>query len=167
MSENAQESLLDGMEQPKMPSGLNVLTILTFIGSGFAIISLPLMKWAMSFGMKAMEKNPEMMDKMSAKELEDFNKGKAAMDLINANYTILLAVIVLGAILCIYGAIRMRKLKKEGFYIYLAGQVFPVIAATFIMGFANQFNGIGSYIMNIGIPALFIFLYARYLSKMS
>jgi hypothetical protein len=60
----------------------------------------------------------------------------------------------------------MRKLKKEGFYIYTVGELIPVIAGALLLGFSTQFNGVMSYIIGLGIPVLFIILYANNLKHL-
>jgi hypothetical protein len=73
----------------------------------------------------------------------------------------LILIGLVGIILCFYGAMNMRKLKKDGFYIYTVGELLPVLASTVLLGFSTQFNGVFSYILGIGIPLLFVFLYSR------
>lgn len=149
----------DGMTK-KLPTGINVLTILTFIGCAvFAIIllAMPLISdWSVSMMDKAVSSGQEL----TQKQLEDMRKAKDAIALAKANQIPNLVSGFLGLGLCLMGAILMRKLKKDGFWIYVAGQVLPIIAGLFIMGSA-QYTGVMSYILGIGVPLLFIFLYAR------
>lgn len=167
MLKSGQELLLHEGKPPSIPNALNILTILTFIGCGVRLVTMPLFKWGISFVLKAVENNTEVLDKMSAKELEEFKNKKNVIEAINSNYLILFAVATLGAVLCIYGAIRMRKLKKEGFYFYVVGQILPIIISTILLGYTIQFAGSKSYLFSLGISFLFIFLYSRHLSKMS
>ncbi len=153
-------------EKPKRPKMLSVLTILTFIGSGLGLLMLPLMMWGMKFAAKMIENNPDALEKMSAKEKMDYEKSQTLMALFTENLIIMYAITIAGAALCIFGAIRMRQLKKEGFYIYLLGEVVPIVVSTFVLGFAVQFNNASSYIFGMGIPALFIILYATQLKHL-
>jgi hypothetical protein len=142
----------------KLPSLLNVLTILSIIGCVFQLFSIPLGKWGMSFASKALE-DPETLSKLSAKDVADLNKSKTMLDLMNANSLPLWIVTILSVALCFYGVLQMRKLKKEGFYLYSIGELIPLIGTGIIIGFGNQFNGTSSYVIGIGLPLLFIVLY--------
>ena len=149
----------------KIPASLNVITILTFIGSAIQLFSMPLAKIGMNLTKKALE-NPDTMDSLSAEQLEEMEKGVRVFDLMEANAIPLWIITILATALCVYGAIRMRKLKKEGFYIYTLGEFLPLIGGIIILGFANQFTGISSYVAGIGIPVLFTVLYAAHLRYM-
>lgn len=61
-------------------------------------------------------------------------------------------------ILCLVGALWMRKLKKDGYWIYVAGELAPILAGLFIMGTA-QYTSIWSVLFGVGIPATFVVLY--------
>lgn len=152
-------------ESQKLPSILNVLTILSFIGCAFQLMSIPIAKATMGMASKVME-NPEVLDKMSDKDLADMEKGKQAYDMMMQNETALWIMTILSVALCVYGILRMRKLKKEGFAVYAIGEVLPVIGGIILLGFSNQFAGASNYFFNLGIPALFIGLYATQLKYM-
>ncbi len=85
-------------------------------------------------------------------------KQRAVIEMTQSNMLPLLLVGGLGIILCFVGALMMRKLKKDGFWIYVAGQLLPIIGSFALLGMA-QFTGITSYAMFI-IPIVFIALYA-------
>lgn len=152
-------------EKKKLPTMLNVLTILTFIGSAFQLVSIPLSKFGMKFAKQAMD-NPEVLEKLSERDLQDIEKQGRAFDMMMANTTPLWIVVILSAALCVYGAIQMRKLKKDGFYIYSVGEILPVIGYVIIIGWDLTFINNQSYFFNIGIPLLFIALYASQLKHM-
>jgi hypothetical protein len=59
--------------------------------------------------------------------------------------------------LCFYGALQMRKLKKQGFIIYLVGQVLPFLNTALFVGLF-MFSGI-AFLFGTGITVLFILLY--------
>lgn len=149
----------------KIPALLNVLTILSFIGSAIQLFSIPMAKFGMNMTKKALE-NPDTMDSLSAEQLEEMEKGVRIFDLMEANAVPLWIVTILSAGLCIYGLIRMRKLRKEGFYIYTLGEFLPLIGGIIILGFSNQFTGTSSYIAGLGVPILFTVLYAAHLKHM-
>ncbi|HEY8387166.1 MAG TPA: hypothetical protein VIK74_01115 [Parasegetibacter sp.] len=152
-------------EKKKLPTGLNVLTILTFIGSALQLLSIPFTKMGLKFSKQALE-NEAALENMSQADIDKMEKGIRTMELIVANSTALWIVYILGAALCVYGAIQMRKLKKDGYYIYCVGEVLPVIGAVLILGFANTFVDGSSYFSVLGIPLLFIALYSIFLKHM-
>lgn len=146
--------------EAKLPGGINVLTILTFIGSAIALIFSAAYPWINNFLKSIMDKAVSSGAEMSAKDLQQIQDGRKALDLAEANMVPIVVVGIVGAILCIAGAVMMRKLKKDGFWIYLGGELLPLIAGFVLMGTA-QYNGVFSIIIGVGLPVLFIVLYAR------
>src|SRR6478736_6966063 len=108
-----------------------------------------------------MTERPEVADKMTEKELADTEKLKSMYELMSSNWIAYLIPSLIGIALCLFGAIQMRKLKKQGFYAYVLGQILPIVGGGIVIGFSNQFSNTQSYIFGLGIPALFIFLYSR------
>jgi len=153
------------LEEPKKPSEtLNVVTILTFVGSGIAICS---QIYSFFKAQDSYDKMLAMRDKMD--QMPGFVKGMMGGDPIEMtrkaleNRTPLLILNVVAAVLCIYGAIQMRQLKKAGFPIYLIGELLP---------FASMFIFIGSMggftlIFSLLIAGVFIALYASQLKRLS
>jgi type II secretory pathway component PulF len=82
------------------------------------------------------------------------------MELMQANIVPLIAISVVGIALCFVGALWMRKRKKDGFWIYTGGELLPVIGSFIVMGTA-QFTGVVSVLLAVGIPVLFVILYAN------
>lgn len=145
---------------------INVLSILTFIGCALQLIMTFATKWLMSFALK-MADNPELLEKMSAKEREQMLRGKEAFDVYMQYQIPLIIISLIGIALCVYGAIQMRKLKKQGFYAYVVGEWAPLIGSTALMGFGLQFNGgVMSIILSLAIPVLFTILYGVQLKRM-
>ena len=77
-----------------------------------------------------------------------------------------MAIVGLG--LCLYGSILMWKLKKQGYYFYLIGEILPIIIGIIMMsmmtwpqsgGFVALSMKIGYYV-SIGLGLLFIGLYS-------
>ncbi len=52
----------------------------------------------------------------------------------------------------------MRKLKKDGYWIYVSGELLPIIVSLILLGTA-QFNGAFSIVIALGIPLAFVILY--------
>lgn len=145
-------------QQTSLPSGLNVLTILTFIGCAIGAIFTMITPWMMNFSLKMMDKAATSGEELSAKKLEEMEKGRQAIELTQSNMIPLLLIGGLGIILCFVGALMMRKLKKDGFWVYVGGQVLPIAGSFALMGMA-QFTSMWSYLMLL-IPIVFILLYA-------
>jgi hypothetical protein len=71
---------------------------------------------------------------------------------------------LLAALICLYGVLQMWKLKKMGFYLYLIGEITPMIVGIATLGFAGIFSfGGGFFAIIAGLmmifPVLFIILY--------
>lgn len=145
--------------KPALPSGLNVLTILTFIGCGLGLLFVLLTPVMNKFFLGLMEKAQTSGRELTTKELADIEKGRAVIELTQANMVPIMAISVVSIALCLAGAIMMRKLKKDGFWIYTGGELLPVIGNFIILGVA-QFTGVVSVLLSVGIPVLFVILYA-------
>lgn len=144
--------------KPKLPSGLNVLTILTFIGSAvFGLLTL-LMPFLYKFLIGMMDKAVNSGKELSAKELAAMEKSRSLMELSQQNAIPLTIIGMAGIILCFVGALWMRKLKKDGYWMYVAGEIAPVLGSVFILGTA-QYTGVSSILLGVGIPILFVVLY--------
>lgn len=164
MSDTNQNDVLNFPESKKLPGMLNVLTILTFIGSGLALLLTLGSSWLMSFSKKIMD-NAEGME-LPPDKMAEIEKGRKAIEMFEANkYPIIISGLI-GIALCVYGAMQMRKLKKEGFYIYTIGELLPLIIGAFLMGFSVQYSSTSSYVTNLGLPLLFVILYATQLKYM-
>ena len=120
----------------------------------------------MELGIK-MADRPEVAEKMSDKELADMEKLKSMYDLMTSNWIAYLIPSLIGVALCFFGALQMRKLKKQGFYTYVIGQILPIVGSAIVLGFSNQFSNTSSYIFGLAVPILFIFLYSRNLKYLS
>jgi hypothetical protein len=146
--------------KPKIPSGLNVLTILTFIGCGVGLLFVVLTPLINKMLLGFMDKAQSSGQELSAKQLSDMEQGRAVIQLTQSNLVPIIAIGLVSIILCLVGAIWMRKLKKDGFWIYTGGELLPVIANFILLGTA-QFTGVFSVVFAVGIPLLFVILYAN------
>lgn len=153
--------LTDINAKKTLPGTLNVLTILTFIGCGIGALFTFVMPAFMGWSLKMMDKAQEQSSQLTEKQATDIEKGRLAIIKFMDNKWAIILIGVVGIALCLYGALNMRKLKKEGFYVYVIGQIAPIIASTLLLGFAVQFNGVMSYLLGLAVPVLFIILYAR------
>jgi len=155
--------------KPKLPSGLNVLTILSFVGCALQLITSV-------FGFFSAQSTYEGKDKL----IEQMNSGnmpswaKSMMgdpahleEMITKSFEnripiVLLSLVAIG--LCFVGALQMRKLKKQGFLLYTIGELLPFLTLFLFIG-SFAFSGIGFYSSGV-IALLFIFLYFLQRSKM-
>jgi hypothetical protein len=149
-----------------LPSMLNVLTILTFIGCAFDLYT----------GIKNFIMGQDNLDKLK-KAQENLDQmpvwarkfvGPEVMELAQKaieNRVPLLILSLLAVGLCVFGAIEMRKLKKQGYILWLVGEVIPFIGSLIFTGllfFKTPF------VYFLIIPIIFIILYTsqkKYLIK--
>jgi len=145
------------------PTFLTVLCILTFVGSGFSLLSslmsIATSKIASSSGFmsliydamnQSMEEIPEAM----------VNIMETAMQMAAKAIEYGVAIGITNAILyaaSIYGAILMFNLKKKGFYLYSAAQILLLFVMPVIIGF-NLFTIMGMMFSLIFTTA-FIIMY--------
>jgi hypothetical protein len=149
-------------EEKKLPSLLNVLTILTFIGCAIELFFGCL---NMINGRKNLDKLEELQSSGDMDKVPDFLKkftGPEALENARLAYEnrIPLFIISLVAIgLCFYGALQMRKLQKNGYFLWLVGELLPIIGSVLFIGIG--FAGAMSFMLLI--PVLFIVLYSTQL----
>jgi len=154
------ESFLE--EPKKLPSLLNVLTILTLIGSGLGIISSFYSFFSASSNY---DKIVQAQDKME--QMPDWVKNMAGSNMVESahrqleNRLPIMLLNVVAVVLCLYGAIQMRKWKKNGFSIYVIGELLPFVSIGIFIGFG--FLGAFTLGFTLVITALFIGLYATQL----
>src|SRR5262249_28708284 len=157
--------VLAGQEPKKMPETIKVVSVLTFIGSGLAII---FGLWGFSQAKASYDRYMENRDKMD--QMPSFLKnmmGPHPEEYLRNNLDNrlpILLITVVGAILCIYGAMMMRQLKKAGFGIYVIGELLPFLSIFLFIGLGN--SGMGGLIFGCVIALVFILLYASQLKHM-
>ena len=148
----------DDSPKPKLPSGLNVLTILTFIGCAvfglFTLLAPVIYKFSLSMMDKAASSGQDFTPKQQA----DMEKGRAAIELATQHMVPIMIMGLAGVTLCFVGALWMRKLKKDGYWLYVAGELAPLIASYFILG-TSQYTSVWSVVFAVGIPSIFVILY--------
>lgn len=150
----------------KLPDTLNVLTILTFVGCAIGFIAS---LYGYTHAKEGYENLVRLQDNME--NVPGFLKGMTGPQAVEIarlsleNKTPILLLSLVGYGLCIYGAIRMRAWKKEGFYIYLCGEILPLIGSFIFIG-AGIFAGF-SGIFGLAVPLFFILMYAAQLKHLS
>ena len=144
-----------------LPSGLNTLTILTFIGCA---LSYGTSIWSLirdNDFEDAMSKMEKMRDQSTEGSFA-YKMAEGSIDMAQKSHEykyILFASALLFTTLCLVGAIQMRKLKKNGFMIYVVGEIAPLIIMGILIGF-SFFGGIG-ILVGAFIAILFVILYAN------
>jgi hypothetical protein len=151
---------LEANDIKKLPQGLNVLTILTYIGCALGAISAIWNYISASAAYKIYEAGGGLDSlKTENKELNSVLSGanemvKKAYD----NRLMIMLFALAGIALCFYGAMQMRNLKKQGYLIYVVGELLPVVSFAVFIGFGNLFGGI-AMIFSTLFAAIFIILY--------
>jgi hypothetical protein len=143
-----------------LPSGINVLTILTIIGCVvFFLFSI--------YGFVNAKKNVDKMEEtINSKEFESMPSivknmmSPEALALAQKQYENRVPITAIGIIgigLCFVGALQMRKLKMQGYYLYLVGEILPFVGSIVFLGL-GAVSGI-SGIISIAFLLLFVLLY--------
>lgn len=165
----ADRSELNEFEKPKLSRTLNVLTILTFIGCAFQLLGA---LWQFSTAQKNYDDKDAMLEKMNSPEMPAFARSMMGnpkdyemMVTKNLDNKVpLLIVGLLSAGLCFFGALQMRKLMKQGYLLYVIGELLPFISMAFFVG-TFAMKGFGFYAV-AGISLLFILLYTSQRKKL-
>lgn len=172
------ESLYDFESEPeKRPSFLTWLCILTFIGSGWAIISCV---WTYTVADKTnivfQESVYTKKDSGFLKDTADIRrhekpsplegKIKASLSKIVNTENMRKAAIggFIASILTLAGAILMWNLRRQGFYIYILGVVFGILVPFYLYG--NDLIAVGATSFANFFGLVFIALYALNLKSM-
>jgi hypothetical protein len=147
-------------ERKGLPGNLNVLTILTFIGCGIGFFGGILQYINADKSVANMEKTmsspdfnsmPEFVKKMMTPEALE----KARVLAVNKLPLLILGLV--GVALCLAGALQMRKLRMQGYYLWLLGEIVPVIGMIIFIG-DGAYTGWAAMITYV-ILLLFVILY--------
>ena len=150
---------IEAMEEKKLPSGLNTLTILTIIGCAVGLI---FSVWGFTNAEKRVTDMEKAMASPDFDKMPDFAKKMMTPEALEVTRTAatnkvpILIISLVGVTLCFVAALQMRKQKMQGYYLYLLGEIFPVICIPIFMGMA-AYKGFG--IIGLIIPVLFVILY--------
>lgn len=141
----------------KLPQMLNVLTILTYIGCALYAISAIWNFFSAAIAYKAYQNYTG--SGTGNKAIDSMMEG--AMGMVKKQYDnrmMILIFALVGIALCFYGAMQMRNLKKQGYSIYVVGELLPIVSFAVFVGFGNLLGAI-SMIFVLLFAALFIILY--------
>lgn len=151
-------------KHPKeLPGMLNVLTILTFIGSGLAYLGSIWQMVSNTDPDKQTEKITQAMDRMDSNSFF-YKWTEASLEVLRKSYDnryLLLIATLIFTTLCVVGAIRMRKLRKSGYYIYLIGELAPLVLVLGLFG--TGFAALVQLSFGLVFALLFIILYSTQL----
>lgn len=161
---------MDQNSTTERPTFLTVLCILTFIGSGFSLLS-GIYNYAMApMAAEITEEALQQAEEQLA--YQDVNEGTAEVlektfnaSLEMAQHASTLALIsVLGALLSLTGAFLMFKLNRKGFFVYTSAQLVLILAPMALVGF-NFLTGFTAMLAGF-FSVLFIVLYGVNLKHM-
>lgn len=149
--------------KPVLPSFLNVLTILTFIGSALQILGSI---WTFTQAKSSYDKKDEIIAQMNTPGAPSIVKKMMGdpqefITTVTKGYENRIPILIVGlvtAALCIWGAMQMRQLKKQGFLIYTVGQIIGLLSSLFFVGFFMA-KGV-TFMIGAAIVILFIGMYA-------
>ncbi len=154
--ESTNTNILSDEFPKELPTAINVLTILTFIGCAFNLFSTIKNYFTDQSSLAKYDEAeakissaPAFVKKMFTPEIREM----IIKSMENKIPLLVTSLIALG--LCVYGAIEMRKLKKQGYIIWLVGELLPIIsAAIFIPVFFQTY-----YAYFLIFSVVFILLY--------
>lgn len=171
--ENVQTSVTNP-EKPIRPTLLTVLCILTFIGSGWGLIGSISNYMNADLTSSIVEETMNSAKTEVEREISEGDDGAKVADKMlsgmssitnpenikkNALFSIVANLLTLG------GAIMMFRLRKTGFWLYLAGTIIAIAAPIMVYGAANLLSlGMSAILGFFGI--LFLVLYSLNLKYM-
>ncbi len=162
METPSQTNILDPHRPKSLPGMLNVLTILTFIGCGISYIGTLYSHFSNTDPDKQIAQIQDAQEKMGdgfgSKMME------SSIQLIQISYENRYLILISGLVfttLCLIGAMRMRKLRKSGYYLYLVGELAPLVLSAGLFG-ASFFSAMALLFSSL-IAVLFVILYSTQL----
>ena len=118
------EEDLEYQENKGIPVFLKVLCILTFIGAGIGLIMGLVSMFTIESSIKSMENSQKLLGNSSI-----FGNMDGQIEA-TRKFGLQSAILsTIGNALCLLGAIMMFKLKRNGYFIYIAGQIIPSVGA--------------------------------------
>ncbi len=163
---NQQDSLTSHeFEKPVLPSGLNVLTILTFIGCALQLLGA---LFTFMNAKKSFDEKDKIISQMNSGEMPSFAKAMIGdpahfEEMVTKSYENRLPILIITLVavaLCFIGALQMRKLKKQGYLLYVIGELLPFLSMALFIGLFSM-SGVG-FMVGAGITLIFIVLYTTY-----
>lgn len=139
------------------PTFLTVLCILSFIASGFAIIWSIIVLLGAIAAQALVSGTDTMIEGMDAETADSVTTATNAVESVGMGLVWAYVIVtILATIISLMGVIKMWKLKKAGFYLYVGASL-----ASMIMASVYEFS-IGALI----VPIAFIVMYGLNLKHM-
>lgn len=142
---------------PQRPTMLSVLCILTFIGSGWSVLS----GLFSLIGGGNSEQSMQTMYSMINGNPDLANMMQSMMETLQVMATHAKSIGMINLVLSVIsllGAIMMFRLKRLGFYLYAAAQVVMLFILPYFAGFS--FLVVAMFAVSAVFSAIFIILYA-------
>ena len=155
--------------QPKTPTFLVVICVLTFIGSGWGILA-DLFNIATYNTANINIQINEMTNMSSDLPQNDifmkefFNSSIETMKLTALHGKDIAVINLILNIMNIVGAIMMLRLRRHGFFIYTASQIMSLFVMPYFAGFSGLI--LAGMVGNAILAAIFIVMYAMNLKHM-
>jgi hypothetical protein len=144
---NATDFLDEVPQKKKLPSGLNVISIINFIFLGLGILGTAFMPMMCKM-LDTIETAPGMTpDKI------------ANMNALCNNMGIIVGINVIGIIGQAIGIILMRKLKLNGLWIFIAATIVPLLVQAVVLGTKYFTSDTNTLVMTVVSGLLFPVLY--------
>lgn len=151
--------LFNEQQQPPQYGMLKTLTVLTFIGCALAYISILINMADWGNYEKRLADAQREQEKLSDTEM-GARLMEGTVEMIKKTHEhryALAATNFIFTTLCLVGAMRMRKLRKSGYPIYLVGELAPLAVSAALIGF-SFFGGI-MMAVSAFFALLFVILY--------
>lgn len=158
---------------PVRPTFLLVICILTFIGSGWSVLSnlFSIFTSGMMDSSLQMEQYSNMMGNIEGSASASFLTGflNSSMEVLQATAAHAREIAVMQLVLSVIsllGAIMMFQLRRFGFYLYTAAQILALFVLPYFAGFSTLV--VIGMLWSAFISLIFIILYAvnlRYMVK--
>jgi hypothetical protein len=143
----------------KPSSLLSTSTILSIIGSAIAMISAVTAYVNAEVNYEKIQKMVNDKDVAKAPEfVKSFFNENALLMAQKAveNKVPIMIISLIAAALCLFGAVMMRKLKKDGLKLWMTGELLPIASNLVFLGAASMS---GLALINLVFPAVFIVIY--------
>ncbi len=155
INQNQDQLNLESQESVQLPSMLNVLTILTYIGCAIGAIG----------GIYNYFTICKSVEKLTSQDLPDMGGfiGKMMDSAIELsikqcdNRLVIFVATMVTTLLCFFGAFMIRGLKKQGFIVYVLGEL---IGPASMMGILGGAAFSGMMLFSALFPVVMVILYA-------
>lgn len=149
---------LEEKDLKTLPQTLNVLTILTYVGSALQLIGGIVNYFTIASSYKVYEGLSSNNYTIADSPLSGvINAASSTIKKQYENRGLILLFAVLGAVACFYGALQMRQRKMQGYNIYVAGEIIPPVVNLILIGMGGL-GFLGAF--GLVVPIIFIVLYS-------